>query len=331
MTLRIATRRSALARAQAFQTGRLITERTGQDFELVPMATTGDLHPDRPVTAFEVKGLFVDSLRRALLDGDCDLAVHSYKDLPTEPVPGVVIGAVPPREDPRDVLISAAGWTLLTLPATATVGTSSQRRGLQLLRARPSLQVLPLRGNLDTRLRKAAEGELDAVVVAAAGLRRLYAPEAAGGCGPLGLPLTATPLDPDECLPAPGQGALAIECRTGDAHALATCEAVDDRIAHRAVRAERAYLQRLGGGCLAPVGALAHAVARDQLELVGMLACPVTRKVVRRSLRGPIDRPEQLGIALAEDIDEAGGAAMLHVIASLRAEWAQRQASPTTS
>ena len=330
MTLRIATRRSALAQAQTAQTGWLITARTGEPVELVPMATTGDLHPDRPVGAFETKGLFVDALRRALLDGDCDLAVHSYKDLPTEPVEGVVVGAVPPREDPRDVLISRAGgsgrgpggYALSTLPGTAIVGTSSQRRRLELLRARPSLQILPLRGNLDTRLGKVADGEFDAVVVAFAGLRRLYADT------PLGLPLTAAPLEPGECLPAPGQGALAIKCRSDDDRALAVCEAVDEGDAHHAVRAERAFLRRLGGGCLAPVGALGTVLADGRLELLGMLACPVTRKVVRRSLRGPRHEPDVLGAQLAEDIDEAGGAAMLQVITDLRAE---REAAQSAS
>jgi hydroxymethylbilane synthase len=319
--IRIATRRSALARAQAFQTGQLFTARTGEPFELVPMATTGDLHPERPVGAFETKGLFVDALRQALLDGDCDVAVHSYKDLPTEAVPGVVIGAVPPREDPRDLLVSRDGFTLATLPPTAIVGTSSQRRRLELLRSRPSLQVLPLRGNLDTRLRKVAEGEFDAVVVAFAGLRRLYASE------PLGLPLTAAPLEPGECLPAPGQGALAIECHDGDERVLALCAAVDDPAAHTAVRAERAYLRHLGGGCLAPVGALGSITRPGELELLGMLACPVTRKVLRRSLRGPATDPEALGVQLAEDIDSAGGAAMLQVIADLRAQREAAQSS----
>ncbi len=318
--IRIATRRSALARAQAFQTGQLISRRTGEDFELVPMATAGDRDPLRPVGAFETKGLFVDALRDALLDGYCDIAVHSYKDLPTQAAPGITIGAVPPREDPRDVLITRGGDRLSTLAPTATVGTSSERRRLELLRSRPSLQVLPLRGNLDTRLRKVAEGEFDAVVVALAGLRRLYVPEELGGVGALGLPLAAVPLEPGECLPAPAQGALAVECRAEDTRVRALCEGIDDLATHQAVRAERAYLQRLGGGCLAPVGAFGRLVSPAQIELVGMLACPVTRKVIRRSLTGPIGDPEKLGIALAEDIDAAGGAAMLEMIAELRAQ-----------
>jgi len=318
--IRIATRRSALARAQAFQTGQLISERTGEDFELVPLATTGDAYPHRPVGAFESKGLFVDALRDALLDGYCDIAVHSYKDLPTQGIPGIVIAAVPPREDPRDVLVTRVGEParLSTLAPTATVGTSSERRRVELLRSRPSLQVLPLRGNLDTRLRKVAECEFDAVVVAFAGLCRLYVPKEMGGVGRLELPLAAVPLEPGECLPAPGQGALAIECRAEDAGLLALCKAVDDFATHHAVRAERAYLQRLGGGCLAPVGALGRLVSPGQMELMGMLACPVTRRVIRRSLRGSIADPERLGAMLTEDIDDAGGSAMLETIAELR-------------
>jgi hydroxymethylbilane synthase len=315
--LRIATRRSALARAQAFQVGRLITARTGEDFELVPMATTGDLHPDRPITAFETKGLFVDKLREAVLSGTCDLVVHSYKDLPADPVPGLVIGAVPPREDPHDALVTRAGYALPSMPEAATVGTSSQRRRLQLLFARPSLQVVPLRGNLDTRLRKVADGELDAVVVALAGLRRLY------GTGPLDVAVVVAPLGADECLPSPGQGALAVECRADDEAVLAVCGAIDDNATRCTVQAERTYQTQLGGGCLAPVGALAKLHAPCQLELVGVLACPVTGKVLRRSLRGPLGDPQRLGAALAEDVRAAGGQPVLELIEELRPRQAQ--------
>lgn len=316
--LRIATRRSALARAQAEQTARLIAARTGSSYELVPMATSGDLSAQRPVGQFEVKGLFVDTLRQALRDGEVDLAIHSYKDLPTEPVPGLVIGAVPQREDARDVLVSRDGFRLATLPALATVGTSSERRRLQLLRAKPGLQVLPLRGNLDTRLRKVAGGEFDAVVVALAGMRRLYAPEEEGGQGAPDLPLVAVALEPGECVSAAGQGALAIECRADDQDALAVCKQVDHVPTHRAVRAERAFLNALGGGCLAPVGALATLSGTGGLDLIGMLADPVRRQVLRRSLRGSYDRPEELGRELAEDVIAAGGAAMLDSIAARR-------------
>lgn len=316
--LRIATRRSALARAQAHQTGLLIKQRTGADFELVPMATAGDLSPERAVTSFDVKGLFVDTLRQALRDGDVDLAIHSYKDLPTEPVPGIVVGAVPNREDPRDVLVSREGYTLATLPGIAMVGTSSERRRTQLLKFKPGLQVLPLRGNLDTRLRKVADGEFDAVVVALAGMKRLYVPEELGGLGSPNLPLSAVPLEPGECLSAPGQGALAIECREDDDDALAVCKLVDHTPTHRAVLAERAFLNRLGGGCLAPVGALSTLSRLGGLELIGVLGDPVRRGTVRKSAKGPYDKPVELGEQLAQDVIDAGGQEILDAIAQRR-------------
>jgi hydroxymethylbilane synthase len=305
--LRIATRRSALARAQAFQTGRLLQRRTGEEFELVPMATSGDLAVDIPVDQVDVKGMFVDTIRAAVLAGECDVAIHSYKDLPTDPTPGLLIAAVPEREDPRDILISRDGFALSTLPALATVGTSSERRKLQLLRAKPGLQVLPLRGNLDTRLRKVAEGEYDAVVVAYAGLRRLYAPKEAMGLGPLGLPLKAAPLEPGECLPAAAQGALAVECREGDNRVLDLCRQVDHIPSRRAVAAERAMLDSIGGGCLAAVGGLASPVAGNQLELLGMAGDPAKRQMVRLSWQGPYNEPERLGRELAGELRAALG------------------------
>jgi hydroxymethylbilane synthase len=303
--LRIATRRSALARAQASQVGRRIAERTGAEFELVPLATTGDLAPDRAVGDFDTKGLFVDRIREAVLAGECDLAVHSAKDLPSDPVDGLVVGAVPRRADPRDVLVTRDGYALATLPALASVGTSSERRRLQLLQAKPALQVLALRGNLDTRLRKVADGELDAVVVAAAGLARLYVPEDEGGVGPLRLALKAYALEPGECLPAAAQGALAVECRTGDDDALAAARSIDDRASRRAVEAERALLAAVGGGCLAAVGALATGDGRGGLELVGFLGDPARRRTVRRSVRGPVRQAARLGRELATDLQRA--------------------------
>ena len=300
--IRIATRRSALARAQAYQTGQLLAARTGATFELVPMATAGDRAADIPVGEVDVKGMFVDSLREALRNGDVDLAVHSYKDLPTDPVDGLVVAAVPPREDPRDILITRGGEALSTLGALATVGTSSERRRLQLLRAKPSLQVLPIRGNLDTRLRKVADGEFDAAVVAFAGLRRLYRPESEGGVGALGLPLKAAPLEPGECLSAPAQGALALECRADDGDALAACGLVNDVSAATAVAAERAFLMQVGGGCLAAVGALCTPLPDGRLELAGMLGDPDRRQVVRRTASGSFDDPAGLGRALADEL-----------------------------
>ncbi|MEX0868666.1 MAG: hydroxymethylbilane synthase, partial [Nitriliruptoraceae bacterium] len=174
-TLRVATRRSALARAQAQQVADALHAATRRPTELVPLATTGDEHPDRAIESFDAKGVFVDRTRQAVLDGDCDVVVHSYKDLPTGRAPGLVIGAVPARVDPRDALVSRDGWRFAELPRdrTVTVGTSSVRRRAQLLNHRRDVLVQPLRGNLTTRLERVAAGDLDAVVVAVAGLLRL--------------------------------------------------------------------------------------------------------------------------------------------------------------
>jgi hydroxymethylbilane synthase len=201
--------------------------------------------------------------------------------------------------------VSREGYALATLPPLAMVGTSSERRRLQLLRAKPGLQVLPLRGNVDTRLRKVADGELDAVVVALAGLQRLYVPQEAGGAGPLGLPLTAAPLEPGELLSAPAQGALAVECREHDEDALLICKAINHAPTERIVRAERAFLSAVGGGCLAAVGALASVTQVGALELAGMLGDPARRRVVRGTHQGPYAKPEALGQTLAADLTAA--------------------------
>ena len=309
--LRIATRRSALARAQATQVGLAL----GVDFALVPLVTTGDRHPQRAVESFDTKGLFVDAIRDAVLAGDCQLAVHSGKDLPSGPVPGLVLGAHPRREDPRDVLVTRDGHTVGTLPSVATIGTSSARRRLQLLRIRPDLAILPVRGNVDTRLRKVAEGEFDGVVLALAGLRRLYTAVEAGGIGPLGLPLRAVTLEPGECLPAPAQGALAIECRDDDTATRELLSVIDDPATRTAVTAERSFLQQLGGGCLTPIGALAT-VTGDGLQLAGMLGDPVRRTVLRQTATGAVEAPEQVARELAARIRELGGDTMLQHIAT---------------
>lgn len=309
--LRIATRRSALARAQATQVALAL----GVEFELVPLATTGDRHPERAVESFDTKGLFVDAIRDAVIAGDCELAVHSGKDLPSGPVPGLVIGAHPRREDPRDVLVTRDGHTVGTLPSVATIGTSSARRRLQVLRIRPDLQVLPVRGNIDTRLRKVADGQFDGVVVALAGLRRLYTAAESGGVGPLGLPLRAVTLEPGECLPAPAQGALAIECRSDDTATSELLATIDDSATRTAVVAERAFQEQLGGGCLTPIGALAT-ITGDQLQLAGMLADPVHRSVLRQTATGAVAEPEQVARQLASRIRELGGEAMLEHIAT---------------
>jgi hydroxymethylbilane synthase len=315
--LRIATRRSALARAQAHQTGVRITERTGQPFELVPMSSTGDDHPDRRIEDFyqpnadgsptDVKGLFVDHIREAVLSGDCHLAVHSFKDVPTEAHPDLFIGAIPGREDPRDLLVTRDGTPFAALPATGIVGTSSERRRLQLLRVKPGLQVLPLRGNLDTRLRKVAEGEYDAVVVALAGVKRLYTSPDRGGVGPLDLPLKAIPLEPGEMVPAPAQGAIAIECRADDARTRSLLEAVDHLPSRKSVETERAFLAALGAGCTTPAGALCTLTGLGGLELLGMLGDPKNRRVLRLSTAGGFDQGVEIGTRLGEEMRETLG------------------------
>lgn len=312
--IRIATRRSALAVAQAHQTGVRITERTGQPFELVPMSSTGDDHPDVAIATLvgpggDSKGLFVDRIRQAVLAGDCHVAVHSCKDLPTQAHPELVIGAIPGREDPRDLLVTRDGRTFANLGATAVIGTSSERRKLQLLRVKPGLQVLPLRGNLDTRLRKVAEGQYDAVVVALAGVKRLYTAPERGGLGPLDLPLRAVPLEPGEMVPAPAQGAIAIECRADDARTRSLLEAVDHLPSRKAVETERAFLAALGAGCTTPAGALCTLTGLGGLELLGMLGDPRNRRVLRLSTAGGFDQGVQIGTELGEEMRDALGAA----------------------
>jgi hydroxymethylbilane synthase len=244
-----------------------------------------------------------------VLAGDCHVAVHSFKDLPTENHPDLVVAAIPGREDPRDLLVTRDGRPFASLPAGATVGTSSERRKLQLLRVKPGLQVLPLRGNLDTRLRKVAEGEYDAVVVALAGLKRLYTSPERGGKGPLDLPLKAIPLEPGEMVPAPAQGAIAIECRVDDARTVQALEAVDHLPSRKAVETERAFLAAVQGGCTTPVGALCSLTGLGGLELLGMLGDAATRRMLRLSTSGGFDQGVEIGTRLGLEMREALGAA----------------------
>lgn len=295
---RIASRRSTLARAQAAQVAEALAAATGDRFELLALSTTGDDHPDRAVEAFDAKGLFVDGVRQAVLDGRADLAVHSHKDLPTDRCRGLLIGAVPPREDPRDALVTRDGARLTTLRRGATVGTSSARRRAQLLHARRDVSVRPLRGNLDTRLRRVADGDLDAVVVALAGLART---------GPSALDLRAVALEHGECLHAAAQGALAVECRDDDPDTIAVLRALDDPTTRTVVRAERALLTRLQGGCTAPVGAHATTTSDGRLELLGMLAVPSGTQLLRASQQAAATEPERLGRTLADRLLHRGG------------------------
>lgn len=298
----VATRRSRLARTQAGQVADSLAEATQRPAELVPLATTGDEHPDRAVEAFDAKGLFVDRIREAVLEGRAHCAVHSFKDLPSEHVAGLLVGAVPAREDPRDLLVTRDGARLSTLPRGATVGTSSARRRAQLQRARRDLRVQPLRGNLDTRLRRVADGELDAVVVAVAGVRRL---------GPVDVGVKAVVLEHGECLHAPAQGALAVECRDEDGETLEALKLIEDDATRALVRAERALIARLQGGCTAPIGAHAALLDDGRMELLGMVSDPGGTHLHRASHQADADQPERLGRTLAETLLDAGGREVL--------------------
>ena len=304
--LRLGTRRSALAMAQATGVADALRAR-GHDVELVGVTTEGDrtAREGTPLADVGGMGVFVAELRVRLLAGDVDLVVHSLKDLPTAPADGLVVAAIPPREDPRDALVSRDDRTLAELARGARVGTGSPRRAAQLRAARPDLDVRPLRGNVDTRLRKVSDGELDAVVVAAAGLARLGR-----------LAETSELLDPATMLPAPGQGALAIECRAADlasqsplAQAIAS---LDDAAARAAVTAERTLLAELEAGCTAPVGALAQVVGEPaNLQLVAAVVNVDGATAIRRSASGPIAQPVELGRRLAAELLAAGAAGIV--------------------
>lgn len=299
---RIATRRSALAQAQARQIADALERATPRSAELVPMSTTGDRHPDRALEAFNTKGLFVDDTRNAVLSGDCDMVVHSAKDLPTEAAEGLVVAAYPLRADPRDALVTAVGWSLSSIPRNrvVTVGTSSTRRRAMLLKQRPDLIVQPIRGNLDTRLAKVRDGEVDAVVVAMAGLRRL-APVLNG--------LTVDPLEPGQMLSAAAQGALAVECRSDDLATRAVLAVLDDADTRACVTAEQTVLRELDMGCTAPVGALASVVtgpSARRIELLGALGDPAGTRLIRASHQGAYDDPTAVGLVMAETLRSNG-------------------------
>jgi hydroxymethylbilane synthase len=247
--LRLGTRGSALALAQANLVARRVREATGREVELVRIVTSGD-RSSAPIARLGV-GVFVSALRDALAAKEIDFAVHSYKDLPTAPAEELVIAAVPEREDPRDALVARDGLTLSQLPAGARIGTGALRRMAQLRALGLPAEVVSIRGNVDTRLRKVASGELDAVVLARAGLARLGRAHE----------ITEI-LDPSLMLPAPAQGALAVECRVDDPDLVEALAGLDDPVSRAAVTAERALLATLEAGCSAPVAALAVVAGR---------------------------------------------------------------------
>jgi len=256
MNLVLGTRGSKLALAQSTQVAKQIEALDEVSVELRVISTKGDRITDRPLREVGGKGLFTAELEAALRDGSIHLAVHSLKDLPTEDAEGLIIGAVPRRADVRDVLV---GTPLDELPQGARVGTGSARRKVQLLALRPDLSVEGIRGNVDTRMAKALEGPLDAVVLAEAGLARL------------GVDVERHPLDPERCVPAPGQGALGVQCASSNARVRALLRQIEHAPTRICVTAERSFLARLGGGCSVPAGAHAQLV-KGRLKLRCMLA-----------------------------------------------------------
>ena len=292
--LRAATRGSELARWQTSHIGELL----GREIEAVVVDTSGDRLGDVPIWEIGGQGVFVTEVQAAVLDGRADVAVHSAKDLPSAPTPGLVLAAIPAREDPRDALV---GLALDELPTGAVVATGSVRRRAQLAWTRPDLTFAGLRGNIATRLAKAAR--FDAVVVALAALRRLGRTDR-----------VAEALDPALMLPQVGQGALAVECRVGDEATLEAVVTVDHAPSRRAVEAERSFLAELGGSCDLPVGAYAQPVGGADLQLSGMVSSLDGRVMLRQDMVGT--DPGSLGRGLARHLlDDCGGQAVLDDLA----------------
>jgi len=300
VALRLGSRRSPMAVAQSRQVAERITQATGRQVEIVGVTTLGDVSRAQ-LTQIGGTGVFVSALREALLAGDVDLAVHSLKDLPSVQPGDIELAAVPPRDDPRDVLIGRDDAKLADLPAGARVGTGSPRRIAQLLALRPDLRCLPIRGNAGTRMGKIAAGEVDAVVLAYAGLSRLRTLDAVSQVFEL-----------DEMLPAPGQGALAVECRADDPRTAELLAAINDEASMRAVAAERSLLAALGAGCSAPVAGYAHAVGDGLVVLSAAVLSTDGSRVLRANGTPALD-PVQLGRDVAAELLRSGAAELMDI------------------
>jgi hydroxymethylbilane synthase len=295
--IRLATRGSVLALAQAALVAERLRAR-GEGVELVPIRTEGDRLAEARLATLGGKGLFIRELEQALIEGRVDCAVHSLKDLPAALPAGLVLAAFPPREAPGDVLVTREGGGLDDLPAGTVVGTSSPRRRALVLALRPDLSVVPMRGNVDTRLRKLVDGACDGVVLAAAGLARL------------GLaPVHARALDPAVFVPAVGQGILAVEARASDRRALALLEGIDHGPTRVCALAERAYLARLGASCNSPMAAHAT-LAGGRLRVTALVASEDGQQVLRGEGGGAPEDAERIGRRLAESLLERGAAAV---------------------
>jgi len=312
--LRLGSRRSPMAVAQSGDVARLITERTGRQVELVGVTTFGDVSRDH-LTQIGGTGVFVSALRESLLAGEVDFAVHSLKDLPTGPAAGITIAAIPPRDDPRDALVGRDGAKLADLPRGARIGTGSPRRAEQLALLRSDITCVPIRGNANTRLGRVHDGELDAVVLAYAGLARIGFTD-----------LISEIFEPDEMVPAPGQGALAVECRTSDTELIGLLSSVDHAPTRTAVTAERSLLAALEAGCSAPVGA--YAAGMDPLRILGVVlgrepdeavhdadrldeSAGRARMVIRERAEGPAAGAAALGRDLAAAMLARGAARLI--------------------
>jgi len=292
--LRLGSRKSPMAIAQSRQVADMITERTGCRVEIVGVTTLGDVSRDQ-LTQIGGTGVFVSALREALLGGEVDVAVHSLKDLPAGPAAGITLGAVPPRDDPRDALVAREGAKLADLPAAARIGTGSPRRAAQLLGLRGDLRCVPIRGNAGTRLSQVTDGELEGVVLACAGLARI------GHTGAI-----TQVFELDEMLPAPGQGALAVECRDGEPALAALLAAVNDPASMAAAVAERSLLEALAAGCSAPVGG--YAAGTEQLLMHAVVLSADGTRALRAHGTAPAADARRLGADLAAELLRRGAA-----------------------
>ncbi len=302
-TLRLATRKSALALVQSNWVKEEIAKYWPEiNVDIVKFTTKGDKILDVPLAQVGGKGLFVKEIEDALLKGKADIAVHSLKDVPAELPEGLQVNIFPRRNDPRDALISRDGLRLQELPKGARIGTSSLRRMAQLRNKRPDFEVISLRGNIDTRLRKLDEGQYDAIILAAAGLRRAGRQQR-----------IVQLLEPEVMLPAVGQGALGIEVRSTDTEVKQILDSIHHKETSICVRAERAFLLRLEGGCQVPIGAFGQ-IKGQTLELEGMVGDVAGIKIIRMKKQGVIDQPEILGTILGEKILAAGGEEILREV-----------------
>lgn len=300
--VRIGTRGSALALWQTNFVAQLLKEKFGYESEIVKIKTTGDKILDSPLAKIGSKGLFVKEIEVALLEKRVDIAVHSAKDVPTEQPDGLIIAAFLKREDPRDALISKDGLKLSELPEGTVVGTSSLRRRAQLLHFRPDLKLVDVRGNVDTRLRKMNEGQFEAIILAKAGLKRM------------GFENSITEvITTDIMLPAVGQGSIAVECREDDLEMVSVLKEISDFETECAVRAERALLRFLEGGCQVPIGAYGR-FENGTLVLDGMISSLDGKRLYRGRKAGKPEDAEKIGIELAQELYEAGGKEILEEI-----------------